>query len=180
MKSIDRYRFGPTPNLLYYSLIHLSRENITKPGIIEQTIMQDCHDSEVSAEEFADSKIVVLFLAEGHDADDIKPLTDRLHHSHFNRFMVVFNSVVDVDTLDYFAVSAKDWLIKGNHSWNLNQQFDFATIVPKNKFLCLMRRPSVSRAKLGQFIIENIGLENVLMSFGSAKDTLKSKPLGEP
>ena len=81
--------------------------------------------------------------------------------------MVVFNSVVDVDTLDYFAVSAKDWLIKGSHSWNLNQQFDFATIVPKNKFLCLMRRPSVSRAKLGQFLIENIGLENVLMSFGS-------------
>ena len=31
-----------------------------------------------------------------------------------------------------------------------------------------MRRPSASRANLGKFLIENIGLDHVLMSFGSA------------
>jgi len=167
MKSINKQRFGNLPNLLYYGVIHMSRQSLQDPEYCKHIIIQDCIDSGISAEEFANSQLVVQFLSEGHDENDAKTLTDYLQTTHCNRFMVLFNSVVDVGKLDYRAASIADWLVKGNHAWDTTQHFDFNNISVNKKFLCLMRRPSVSRARLGEFLIGHVGLEHVLMSFGS-------------
>jgi len=167
MNSINRHQFGNFPNLLYYGAIHMSKQSLQDPEYCKSIIVQDCTDSGISAEEFANSQLVVKFLAEGHDEHDIKTLTDYLQTTHRGRFMVLFNSAVDVSKLDYHAVSIDDFLIKGNHTWDTAQHFTFDNISLNKKFLCLMRRPSVSRAQLGKFLINSVGLENTLMSFGS-------------
>ena len=168
MNSINRHQFGNFPNLLHYAAIHMSRQSLQDSEYCKHTIIQDCVDSGISAEEFANSRLVVRFLAEGHDNYDIKTLTNHLQITHKDRFMVLFNSLVDVAKLDYHAVSVVDFLVKGNYNWNTIQQFDVDTAVVNKKFLCLMRRPSVSRARLGKFLINSVGLDNTLLSFGTS------------
>lgn len=167
MNCISRTRYGFFENTLFYGACHYSKYDIPNPGYCEQCIAQDCADSGVTAEEFAQSKIVFSFLPEGHNAEELKGLTDLMQQTHPNRFMVLFNAVVDTDTLPYHARCVPDYLIAGNNNWIHPYQFDFATIVPDKKFLCLMRRPSMSRAYLGEFLINTVGVDNVLLSFGS-------------
>jgi hypothetical protein len=169
MNSISRHRhrYGFLENTLFYGSCHFNKDDISIPGYCEQRIAQDCVDSDISAEEFAQNKIVLCFLPEGHNVEDLKPLTDIMQQTHPGRFMVLFNAVVDTDTLPYHARCVPDFLIVGNNNWMHPTNFDFDTIVPDKKFLCLMRRPSMSRAQLGEFLINNVGVDNVLISFGS-------------
>jgi len=167
MNSISRHKYGFFKNTLFYGACHFNKDDIPVPGYCEQRIVQDCVDSSISAEEFAQSKIVLCFLPEGHNADDLKPLTDLMQQTHPDQFMVLFNAVVDTNALSYHARCVPDFLIVGNNNWVHPTNFDFDTVVPDRKFLCLMRRPSMSRAQLGAFLINHVGLDNVLMSFGS-------------
>lgn len=154
-------------DILFYGAVHFSKNEIASPDYYLQCIAQDCIDSNITIQEFTQSKIVFSFLPEGHNAGDIQSLTDLMLQTHFNRFMILFNAVVDVDALPYHARCIPDFLIVGNNNWIHPIKFDFDTIVPDKKFLCLMRRPSISRARLGEFLINNIGLDHVLMSFGA-------------
>ena len=167
MNSISRQRYGFFEDTLFYGACHYSRYDTHIPGYCEQRIAQDCVDSGITAEEFAQSKIVFSFLPEGHNVEDLQPLTDLMQQTHPDRFMVLFNAVVDVDVLLYYARCVPDYLIVGNNNWVHPINFDFDTIVPDKKFLCLMRRPSMSRAQLGGFLIDTVGIDNVLLSFGS-------------
>ena len=167
MNCISRHRYGFFKNTLFYGSCHFNKDDIPVPGYCEQQIVQDCVDRSISAEEFKQSKIVFSFLPEGHNSRDLQPLTDFMQQTHPSRFMVLFNAVVDVNVLPYHARCVPDFLIVGNNRWVHPTNFDFNTIVPDKKFLCLMRRPSMSRARLGEFLINNVGVDNVLLSFGS-------------
>jgi hypothetical protein len=80
--------------------------------------------------------------------------------------MVLFNSHIDVDALPYFARCCTTWLINRSEykldqfNYNFNIQLD-------RKFLCLLRRPTLSRAHLARFFLDNIRLDTVRLSFGS-------------
>lgn len=163
----NRHSYGSFKDILFYGACHYSRYDTHVPGYYEQIIAQDCADSGITSEEFAQSKIVFSFLPEGHNVEDLKPLTDLMQQTHPDRFMVLFNAVVDTDALSYHARCIPDFLIVGNNHWTHPTNFDVDTIVPDKKFLCLMRRPSMSRAHLGEFLINHVGVDNVLMSFGS-------------
>ena len=80
--------------------------------------------------------------------------------------MVLFNAHVAVDTLTYHARCCTTWLINRSEykldqfNYNFNLQLD-------RKFLCLLRRPTMNRAHLARFFLDNIGLDTVRLSFGS-------------
>lgn len=170
MNSIDRTKFGRLDGLLYYGALHMAKQDLHSPGYVERTIAKDCIDSSIHPKEFAESKIVLIFLAEGHEEKDIKPVVDIFQHTHPSRFMVLFNTVVDTKQLHYHALSVSDWLIKGNQSVDSSNNFDFdfdSVKAIEKKFLCLLRRPSVTRAKLAAFLLDNVGLDNVLLSFAT-------------
>jgi hypothetical protein len=154
--------------MLRYGAAHYVTDQMHTPGYCESQISRDCERSGISAEEFAQSKIVLSFLDEGFGPAEIAPLTDILLHSHSGRFMVLFNAHVTVDQLPYSARCFTAWLInRGEYKLDqLDYDFDIAL---DRKFLCLMRTGSMGRARLAGFLLDNIGLDTVRMSFGSGQ-----------
>jgi hypothetical protein len=152
--------------MLRYGAAHYITDQMHTPGYCEQQIVNDCERSGISAEEFAHSKIILSFLDEGFGPEEIKPLTDTLLHTHPGRFMVLFNAHVDVNQLPYPAQCFTAWLI--NRSEYRLDQLDYNfDIELDRKFLCLLRRPTLNRARLARFFLDNIGLDTVRLSFGS-------------
>jgi hypothetical protein len=152
--------------MLRYGASHYQTEEIHTPDYCASQIVKDCTRSGITAEEFAQSKIVLSFLDEGFGPDDIEPLTRILSQSHPDRFMVLFNAHINVDQLPYPAVCFTTWLIHRSE-YKLDQldyNFDLAL---DRKFLCLLRRPSLNRAYLARFFLDHIGLDTVRLSFGS-------------
>jgi hypothetical protein len=152
--------------MLQYGASHYYTEKIHTPDYCASQIMKDCIRSGITAEEFAQSKIILSFLDEGFGPDDIEPLTRILSQSHPDRFMVLFNAHINVDQLPYPAVCFTTWLIHRSE-YKLDQldyNFDLAL---DRKFLCLLRRPSLNRAYLARFFLDHIGLDTVRLSFGS-------------
>ena len=154
------------PGMLQYGAAHYITDQMHTPGYCEQQIVSDCERSGISTEEFAQSKIVLSFLDEGFGPSEIAPLTDILLHSHLGRFIVLFNAHVAVDQLPYSARCFTAWLINRSE-YQLDQlDYDF-DIALDCKFLCLLRRPTLNRARLARFFLDNIGLDTVRLSFGS-------------
>jgi hypothetical protein len=152
--------------MLRYGAAHYITDQMHVPGYCEQQIVDDCKRSGISTDEFAQSKIVLSFLDEGFGPVEIKPLTDILVRSHSDRFMVLFNAHVAVDTLTYHARCCTAWLI--NRSEYKLDQFNYKfDLQLDRKFLCLLRRPTLNRAHLARFFLDNIGLDTVRLSFGS-------------
>jgi hypothetical protein len=158
--------------MLQYGASHYQTEKIHTPDYCASQIVKDCARSGISIEEFAQSKIILSFLDEGFGPGDIEPLTRILSQSHADRFMVLFNAHVNVDQLPYPAVCFTTWLINRSE-YKLDQlRYNFDIDLDR-KFLCLLRRPSLNRARLARFFLDNIGLDTVRLSFGSgAQDGL--------
>jgi hypothetical protein len=152
--------------MLQYGAAHYITDQMHTPGYCEQQIVSDCERSGITAEEFSQSKIILSFLDEGFGSAEIAPLTDILLHSHLGKFMVLFNAHVAVDQLPYPARCFTAWLINRSE-YRLDQlRYDF-DIALDRKFLCLLRRPTLNRARLARFFLDNIGLDTVRLSFGS-------------
>jgi hypothetical protein len=152
--------------MLRYGAAHYITDQMHTPGYCESQILHDCERSGISSEEFAQSKIILSFLDEGFGSAEIAPLTNILLHSHSGRFMVLFNAHVDVDQLPYPARCFTAWLINRSE-YRLDQlDYDFDIDLDR-KFLCLLRRPTLNRARLARFFLDNIGLDTVRLSFGS-------------
>jgi hypothetical protein len=154
------------PGMLQYGAAHYITDQMHTPGYCEQQIVDDCNRSGISSEEFAQSKIILSFLDEGFGPAQIQPLTDILSHSHPGRFIVLFNAHVDVDALPYPAHCCTTWLINRSEYRLDRLRYDF-NIALDRKFLCLLRRPTLNRARLARFFLDNIGLDNARLSFGS-------------
>jgi len=154
------------PGMLRYGAAHYITDQIHTPGYCEQQIALDRERSGISAEEFSQSKIVLSFLDEGFGPAEIQPLTDILLRTHAGRFMVLFNAHVNIDQLLYPAQCFTAWLINRSEYRldQLNYNFD---IELDRKFLCLLRRPTLNRARLARFLLDNIGLDTARLSFGS-------------
>jgi hypothetical protein len=154
------------PGMLQYGAAHYITDQIHTPGYCEQQIVNDCECSGITAEEFAQNKIVLSFLDEGFGPAEIAPFTAILLQTHPDKFMVLFNAHVAVDALPYHARCCTTWLINRNE-YNFNQfNYNF-NIALDRKFLCLLRRPTLNRARLARFFLDNIGLDTVRLSFGS-------------
>jgi hypothetical protein len=162
MSCIVRNRAG----MLHYGAAHYVTDQMHTPGYCEQQIVSDCGRSDITAEEFAQSKIVLSFLDEGFGPAEIQPLTDILLRTHPGRFIVLFNAHVAVDQLPYTARCFTAWLIN-RREYKLDQLcYDFGIALDR-KFLCLLRRPTLNRARLARFFLDNIGSDTVRLSFGS-------------
>lgn len=152
--------------MLRYGAAHYITDQMYVPGYCEQQIASDCERSGISTEEFAQSKIVLSFLDEGFGPAEIQPLTDILSRTHPGRYMVLFNAHTDLDSLPYPAQCFTAWLINRSE-YRLDQLSYNFDIELDRKFLCLLRRPTLNRARLARFFLDNIGLDTVRLSFGS-------------
>ena len=147
-------------NILHYGAAHFAQDYLDNPM---PRIMQDLDSSGLTMQSVAGKKLVVDFRAEGQCNISAAKFIQCLQSLPVSDLLVVYNTVVDVDQLPYRAVSLPTYLV------NFAGWFDIMQRSPKvdwidAKFLCLMRRPSVSRAKLAQQLMS---IADVRMSFGS-------------
>jgi hypothetical protein len=155
-------------NLVYYNALHFGHDILNSPALVKQQINQDLSNSQIDFASMVDKKLVVSFTGEGHDPEIIQHLIDQLKTWPVTDMLVIFNACVDVDVLPYQAISYRDFMI--NHG----RWFDrVKTIEPTwqvdHKFLCLMRRPSPSRAHLASKLLHNI--DSLKLSFGCMSES---------
>jgi hypothetical protein len=150
-------------NLVYYYALHFGHNILSNPNLVRQQINQDLTDSKIDFTTLTHCKLVVSFLGEGHSPDIIKHLIDQLKLWPVQDMLVVFNACVEVDNLPYRAICYKDYMINHNGWFNRIENISDSLRVD-NKFLCMMRRPSSSRACLTNRLLSNI--ESIKLSFG--------------
>jgi hypothetical protein len=150
-------------NLVWYNALHFGHDTLMNPGLVNQQVNKDLTDSDISLVLLAGKKLILSFIGEGQDPDIIQHLISQLKTWPVADMLVVFSACVNVDTLSYRAISYPDCMINHRH-WLDNIKSQPPSWQVDHKFLCLMRRPSPSRARLANALLTNTN--NVKLSFG--------------
>lgn len=160
MKSIRIVR----PGLLRYGASHFGRDHLASENSVASVVNRDLIDSGISVDNFKNSIVVLDFRGEGHDSTDIENLVNYLQNVPVQKVAVIFNAKVDVATLNYSAISAIDSM--ANHCQWFEKLQQYPQILDTEcNFLCLLRRPSQSRARLAASLLNSV--DSLRISFGS-------------
>ena len=160
MKPIRLYQ----PGVFVYSGLHFNPDLLEDTKLIQQRVVLDLTNSGFSIDSFKNATVVLDFRCEGQDAVLIKNLIEFLRSVETKQVAAIFNAKVDVSKLDYPAVSIVDYMVNHGEWFTKLQQHDLIWETDCD-FLCLMRRPSASRAQLGSKLLQQF--RSVRMSFGS-------------
>lgn len=147
-------------NLVHYGALHITQDYLENPG---PRVEQDLISSELTRDDIRGKKLIVDFRAEGQCDKVVGNFVDYLKTLPVADILLVFNSVVDVSCLPYRAVSHPTYLANFAGWFD---RIDASNTVDEvdTKFLCLMRRPSVSRARLAAGLLD---VNSIRLSFGS-------------
>jgi hypothetical protein len=152
------------PGLLHYSALHFAPDYIDTVALAEATVIRDLNDSGLTINDLKFNTVLLDFSCEGQCDKFIKNVITYLRSVPALNIAVIFNAKVNVAELDYTAVSATD--IMANHQGWFTALKQHALIQDTDcDFLCLMRRPSHSRAKLASQLLEEV--DSIRISFGS-------------
>jgi hypothetical protein len=155
-------------NLIQYNALHFGSSLLPNPVLIKQQIAKDLHDSQIDLSAITGKKLVVNFIGEGHCPQVIEPFLNGLKILPVADLLIMFSTCTEIKHLPYQAVFLKTCMV--NHC----QWFDrIKTIAPlyqvDHKFICLMRRPSISRARLASKLLHNI--DSLKLSFGCMNES---------
>lgn len=137
------------PNTLHYPALHVTRETD-----IEPQINRDLQDSGLTLTDLQSNKLIVDFKFEGQCNNSAADFINFLKILPVKDLLVIFNSSVDVQLLPYQAVSLSAWMVDHGQWLSLLQSVPYNSTID-HKFLCLMRRPSPSRAKIAKWLLDN-------------------------
>jgi len=147
-------------NLVHYGALHITQDYLVDPG---PRVEQDLVASGLTHNDLRGKKLIVDFRAEGQCDKVVGNFVNYLKTLPVDDILLVFNAVVDVDHLPYRAVSHPTYL--ANFAGWFDRLAESApTTDVDTKFLCLMRRPSVSRARLAAGLLD---ISSIRLSFGS-------------
>lgn len=147
------------PGLLHYGALHFNA-SIDVPS----RIAHDIAWCDLKINDIKNNKIVVDFRGEGQCAIVAKPLIDYLQSVPAKNILVIFNACVDADTLDYRSICIPNYMTNHMGWFEKILSIDYNDFVDQ-KFLCLIRRPSASRALVAKLVLDT-GCD-VRISFGS-------------
>jgi len=150
-----------TPSVCRYGVQHFSYDQLENS---QQYIFQDLADSNMSIDSIKPCTILLDFRSEGQCDQLISPLIRSINHLFNKKPTVIFNSVVKNNLLDYEYFCMPAWMT-AHCDWFESFRFRQLDYSVKHKFLSLMRRASLSRAKLASNLINN--LASLKISFGS-------------
>lgn len=152
------------PNLLHFGALHYAGDYLATLNNCKQTVEKDLRDSNLQLDDLKSNIVLLDFRGEGQDNNDISNLIAYLRSVPVKDVAVIFGTKVDVSQLDYPAVSVVDSM--ANHcGWFDNLQQHRVSWDTNCNFLCLLRRPSVSRALLANRLLSEI--TSLRLSFGS-------------
>jgi len=147
------------PGLLHYGALHFNASVAVPRGIAHDMIA-----CEIGVGDIKNNKIVVDFRGEGQCDLVARPLINFLTSIPVKDVLVIFNACVDVNTLDYHAVCIPNHMTNHMGWFEKILPIEYNDIIDQ-KFLCLMRRPSASRALVAKLLLDT-GCD-FRISFGS-------------
>lgn len=156
--------------VVHYGANHYGLEYLQHPEI---QVAKDLQDSNLTADVFVGRYLVLDFRSEGQCPITAAGLIEYLQTLSPKQVVAVYNTSFSDNLLNYRAEQHSDFL-SNFAGWFTN--LDTVTDHPEldTKFLCLMRRPSVSRAKFGATLLKSIS--SLRLSFGCMS---QSSGLGE-
>lgn len=153
--------------VIHYGATHFHLWIGCDPDLIAKQIATDLQDSNITMHELMTHPVVLDFRSEGHSDKDIAVLIQCLRDRGIKNFCVVFNACVDVQSLDYPAIVVPTHLAN-SYDWFTNSKHLPIDLATESKFLCLMRSPTVTRAKFAGKLLE-LGVD-LRLSFGAMYD----------
>lgn len=154
-------------NHIFYGVLHFSREHLSNIDLIQETVQRDLNDSGLSVADLQHQNLVLDFRGEGQCNNTVGLLVSYFRSIPVRTVNVIFSTDVDVNGLDYPALSFVDFL--ANHeSWFDDISSQPVDIYTDCNFLCLMRRPSLNRARLACALLNTT--DSLRISFGSANN----------
>jgi hypothetical protein len=141
------------PGVLHWGCLHWHPDYFKDISDFEQLIKKDLADSGITHSEFESSKLILNFLEEGHNASALAPVAKYFDTSHPGRYLIL-------NSMDFPGCMI-------NHGDFLNNLAGRHTQKVTSKFLCLIRRPSTSRAKFAGALRDRVANSSLAMSFGS-------------
>ena len=109
--------------------------------------------------------MILDFSCEGHCDQLVEPLVRYLQCLPVQDLLVIYSTCIDTQQLDYRALSIPNWMVTHSQWLSRLESVPYHDTV-EQKFLCLMRRPSQSRAMIARMLLDTKC--DVRMSFGSA------------
>lgn len=150
--------------LLHYGALHLAPGYIDTVEQVESIVTRDLTDSGLTVDDLKSNTVLLDFSCEGQCDKLVKNIITYLRSVPVMDIAVIFNAKVNVDELDYNAVSVTESM--ANHEQWFTTLKQHALIWETDcNFLCLIRRPSHSRAKLASRLLEEVN--SIRISFGS-------------
>lgn len=149
------------PGVIRYTCGRYSLDNIVN---CQQVVSQDLIDNNISLDNLKNSILILDFLAEGHDPQIIQPLIDYLTGLvGIDNIRVLFNAAINTDNLSYRARS----FVTHFSTWDgrFVNTGDQSQVQLEQKFLCLARRPALSRANFVSQLLSAV--PDARASFGS-------------
>jgi hypothetical protein len=160
MNCIRQRRAG----LLHYGALHLAPDYIDTVERVESIVLRDLNDSGLTINDLKSNIVLLDFRCEGQCDKLIENVITYLRSVPVMDIAVVFNAKVNVDELDYTALSVPEAM--ADHQQWFSSLKQHALIQDTDcDFLCLMRRPSHTRAKLASQLLKEVG--SLRISFGS-------------
>lgn len=144
-----------------YGVQHFSYDRLESP---ESHVLKDLADSNISADMIRDCTVLLDFRSEGQCNRIVSNLVNTIKQFGATP-VVLFNAIVDQSqnvAYEYHCMPA--WITK-HLDWFETFRVYQNDLTVSRKFLCLMRRPSDSRAKLASQLVQNI--HSIKISFGS-------------
>lgn len=152
----------PHPGILQYFALHFAGDNISDIQQLSNIVNRDLADSDLTWQDLRSNIVVFDFRNEGQSDQDVHAAMTWFSDQGVN-IAAIFNTVVDVQQLNYPAVCALGSCIDQGGWFTNSKHLEIAPDTDCD-FLCLMRRPSLSRAILAQqLLLQNL---NIRMSFG--------------
>lgn len=149
---------------LRYGALHFSKDAVTRSDNIKNTVDRDLNDSGLDKKDLEQNVIIIDLRGEGQCDKVIAPVVQYLRSIPVKQVAVVFNAKVDTAKLDYPAVSITA-AMADHGSWFSNLKNKPKILDTDCDFLCLMRSPNRSRAKLANRLLSEVS--SLRISFGS-------------
>jgi hypothetical protein len=152
------------PNLFLYGAQHFANGYIDTVDLVKATVARDLQDSGLSLADIKNNTVVLDFTYEGQSDKDIVNVIAYLRSVPVQKVAAIFSANVNVSELDYPATVVLDATVDVSEWYSRLKQHDKIWHTDCN-FLCLMRRPSINRAKLGSRLLTEFA--SLRMSFAS-------------
>jgi hypothetical protein len=160
MNCIRQLRAG----LLHYGALHFAGDYIDTVERVESIVLRDLNDSGLTINDLKSNTVLLDFRCEGQCDKLIKNVITYFRSVPVIDIKVIFNAKVNVDELDYLAVSVPGAM--ADHQQWFSSLKQHALIQDTDcDFLCLMRRPSHTRATLASRLLKEVS--SLRISFGS-------------